>query len=84
MLYVFLITILFDGVHLVLTGIIKTLTTSEVLKLSLLFFYVVGIGSSSVLCFFFGFGLWGLWVGWLIGVGASLVTSFVKIVGLDW
>lgn len=73
-----------SGLNITLTGIAKTLELHEIWKYSFGYFFVGGIGLSSVLCYGYGHGVWGIWVGWLVCILASLLLHLQRILCLDF
>lgn len=68
-----------DGVQAVLTGALRGLAdTSSPLYANLVGHWVIGLPIGIYLCFFRGFGLWGMWVGLALGLG-TVATSLLAV-----
>lgn len=81
---IFCLVIIVEGLNIITTGIIKTFELQEVWKYSFFIYYIIGIGSSTVLCYYYEKGIRGIWAGWLISVTFSLLLNLRQIVCLDF
>lgn len=68
---------LFDGIQGVITGTLRGLgNTSTAMKVNLIAHWVLGLPTSYVLCFVFGWGVYGLWIGLSLGL---IVTAIILL-----
>ena len=81
---IFCLVIIVEGLNIITTGIIKTLELQDVWKYSFFIYYIIGIGSSTVLCYTYQNGIRGIWAGWLISVALSLILNLRQIICLDF
>lgn len=80
----FSLIIFVEGLNIITTGVVKTFELQDIWKYSFFIYYVVGIGVSSVLCYPYGYGIKGIWIGWLISIVLSLLMHLRQIVCLDF
>ena len=67
-----------------LLGILRTLEIKSTHKISAFSFYIVGLTSSIILSEFLDKQLWGVWMGWLLGLLVALIFEIQYFRSLDW
>lgn len=83
-LYIFYIALILSGLQVVLLGVIKTLQVTILWKISLISYYLFGIGSTILMGYFMELGVTGIWIGWSIGTTISLIFLIRFIMQIDW
>lgn len=69
---------LFDGLQIVMTGALRGIGNTRLPMLTNLFgYWALGLPIGAVLCFHFGLGVAGLWIGLSIGLIAIGLTLFI-------
>jgi MATE family multidrug resistance protein len=73
---------LFDGLQVVTAGVLRGLgDTRTPMVAGLLGYWILGLPTGYLLCFRYGWGVFGLWVGMLVGlltVGLVLLAAWVR------
>jgi Na+-driven multidrug efflux pump len=72
------------GFQVVLLGIVKTLQVTVLWKISLISFYIFGLGATILLGYYHELGLKGIWLGWGFGTVISLIFLVKYILQIDW
>lgn len=72
------------GIQVVLLGVVKTLQITILWKISLLSYYVLGMGATIFFGYTMDMGLRGIWIGWIIGTAVSLLFLVKYIQQIDW
>lgn len=65
-------------------GILSTLQIAKTHKISVFCFYIVGLLSAVVISYGFHMELWGIWMGWLLGILAALGLEIRYLWKADW
>jgi MATE family multidrug resistance protein len=73
-----------SGLQVALLGIVKTLQVTILWKISLLSYYIFGIGSTILIGYFMELGVRGIWIGWGIGSTISLLFLIKYISQIEW
>lgn len=81
---VFCLVLVCEGLNIITTGLVKALELEDIWKYSFCIYYIVGLSCSAYLCFEKGYGVKGLWLGWLVSVLISLLLHFKQIICLDF
>ena len=77
LLYLAAVFQLFDGIQVVITGALRGLgDTRSAMVVNLWAHWLFGLATSYLLCFVFGWGVWGLWVGLTLGLVITGVILF--------
>ena len=83
-LYVFYISLVLSGLQVVLLGVVKTLQVTILWKISLISYYLFGIGSTILIGYWMDVGVKGIWMGWSIGTLIALIFLIKYITQIDW
>lgn len=81
---IFCLIIIVEGLNIITTGVIKTFELQEVWKYSFFIYYIIGIGSSSILCYGYDQGVRGIWIGWLASISVSFFMHIRQVICLDF
>ena len=73
-----------QGLNSVLTGINKTLEVQDRRSYSLLVLNLLGLILSGMLSLWYEYGLWGIWMGWLVSMTLALLVNLKKILFMDF
>ncbi len=83
-LYVFYASLTLSGLQVVLLGVVKTLQSTLLWKISLISYYIFGLGATILIGYYMQWGLMGIWIGWSIGTVISLFFLIRYISQIDW
>ena len=65
-------------------GIVKTMELTLTWTYSFIFLYFMGIVVSTILCYVYGYGLRGIWTGWLLALTLELFLNMKRVICLDF
>ena len=69
---------------MILLGVVKTLQVTVLWRISLVSYYIFGIGATIFVGHYMNLGVRGMWVGWIIGTFISLVFMLKYLLQIDW
>jgi hypothetical protein len=67
----------------IMLGVVKTMELELYWNYSFAFCYFTGIAVSAVLCYACGYGLRGIWVGWLLALLIELYLNVKRVICFD-
>ena len=83
-IYIFCTIIFISSMNTIMLGIVKTLELELAWDYSFAFCYFIGIIVGATLCYFFDYGLQGIWGGWLLALVAELFLNLKRLLCLDF
>jgi Na+-driven multidrug efflux pump len=75
---VVVVIVVMEPLQICVSGIVRVIRGTLVLKIHIMCFYLIGIGFGAILAFYFKYHLMGIWMGWVGGLVISILF-FTKI-----
>jgi len=81
---VVLVIVVLEPLQICMSGIVRTIRGTLVLKIYILCFYLIGIGFGAVLAFRFDLNLKGIWIGWVAALVISIIFFSHILYSANW
>lgn len=76
--------VVLEPLQICMSGIVRVIRGTLVLKIYILCFYLIGIGLGAVLAFWYQLNLKGIWIGWVAALFLSIAFFTKILLSANW